>query len=35
MPEFIDSPMNQSGVTLQDMQTLIDHLEGSDGTILP
>ena len=35
MTEFINSPMNQSGVTIQDMQTLINKLEGSDGTILP
>lgn len=35
MMEFINSPMNQSGVTFEDMQTLIDKLEGSDGTILP
>ncbi|CAB1059486.1 hypothetical protein D1BOALGB6SA_4248 [Olavius sp. associated proteobacterium Delta 1] len=35
MTEFINSPMNQSGVTFQDMQTLINKLKGSDGTFFP
>lgn len=33
MMSFILSPQNQSGVTLQDMQPLIDRLETSNGTI--
>ncbi len=35
MIEFVNSPMNQSGATFQDMQPLIDKLKGSDGTIVP
>lgn len=33
MVEFIQSQMNQSGVTLQDMQTLITKLQTSNGVI--
>lgn len=33
MISFIRSPQNQSGVTLEDMQPLIDKLQMSDGTI--
>ncbi len=33
MMSFILSPRNQSGVTLQDMQPLIDRLQMSSGTI--
>ncbi len=34
MEDFINSPMNRSGVTVQDMQTLIDKLYLSDGVIV-
>lgn len=33
MMSFVVSPQNKSGVTLQDMQPLIDRLETSNGTI--
>jgi hypothetical protein len=33
MVEFIQSPMNKSGVTVQDMQTLINKLQSSNGLI--
>lgn len=33
MTDFIGSTMNQSGLTVTDMQTLIDKLAASDGTI--
>ena len=35
MREFIHSPMNQSGITLEDMQPLIEKLEDSDGALFP
>jgi len=34
MGAFIGSAMNRSGVTLTDMQPLIDKLNTSSGTIL-
>ena len=34
MTQFILSPMNHSGVTLEDMQSMIEKLVTSDGTIL-
>jgi hypothetical protein len=34
MENFIQSPMNQSGITVQDMQTLMDRLRLSDGGII-
>lgn len=33
MEDFIHSPMNRSGITLQEMQTLIDALHSSSGAI--
>jgi len=33
MTQFIQSPMNKSGVTLQDMQSMIDKLMAPNGTI--
>ncbi len=33
MMKFIQSPMNKSGVTVQEMQTLINKLNTSNGTI--
>jgi hypothetical protein len=33
MMKFIQSPMNKSGVTIQDMANLINKLNSSDGTI--
>ena len=34
MMQFVQSPMNKSGVTLQDMQSMIDRLMTSNGMIL-
>ncbi len=34
MSQFIGSAMNQSGLTLSDMQTLMDHLSSSTGQFL-
>jgi len=33
MSQFIGSPMNQSGLSTADMQTLMDRLNTSSGTI--
>jgi hypothetical protein len=33
MSQFIGSTTNKSGLTIQDMQSLMDHLSTSDGTI--
>jgi hypothetical protein len=33
MMQFIQSPMNKSGVTPQDMQNLMNALAGSNGVI--
>jgi hypothetical protein len=33
MQTFIESRQNHSGLTVQDMQALINKLETSDGTI--
>jgi hypothetical protein len=33
MVEFIQSKMNKSGVTVQDIQTLINKLQSSNGLI--
>lgn len=34
MTQFIGSALNQSGLTLSDMQTLMDHLSSSNGQLL-
>ena len=33
MTQFMGSTMNKSGLTAMDMQTLINHLNTSNGTI--